>query len=198
MKDGVLWHESHRCRGDPTPASAQVHSTYEDDLATPEDSSRRYEIVDGELFVTPTPRFRHQEVVANLIATLRTLARAHGVGKVVGGPITVRLHDDTITEPDVVFLRVDRLHLVESGRIHGPPDLVVEVLSPSNRGYDRNLKRKRYLASGVAELWIVDADENTVEVWRPGEELRTISSGSFEWRVGERTFEIALEEIFRG
>ena len=180
------------------PASAKVHYTYEDYLAIPEDSSRRYEIVDGELFVTPTPRFRHQEVVANLIATLRTLARAHGVGKVVGGPITVRLHDDTITEPDVVFLRVDRLHLVESGRIHGPPDLVVEVLSPSNRGYDRNLKRKRYPASGVAELWIVDADENTVEVWRPGEQLRTIPTGSFEWRVGERTFEIALEEIFRG
>jgi Uma2 family endonuclease len=71
-------------------------------------------------------------------------------------------------------------------------------LSPSNREYDRTLKRKRYLASGVAELWIVDADENTIEVWRPGEEARTVSSGSIEWRVGEKTFEIALAEIFRG
>ena len=115
----------------------------------------------------------------------------------VGGPITVRLHDDTITEPDVVFLSVDRLHLVESGRIHGPPDLVVEVVSPSNRGFDRDLKRRRYLESGVTELRIVDADENTVEVWRPGDEARTVSSGSLEWRVGDKTFEIALEDAFR-
>ena len=180
------------------PAPTKTRYTYADYLATPEDSSLRCEIVDGALFVTAAPRFRHQEVVANLIATFGTLVRAHGLGKVVGGPITVRLQDDTITEPDVAFLRNDRLHLVVSGRIHGPPDLVVEVLSPSNRGFDRDLKRGRYLDSGVAELWIVDADEGTIEVWRPGEQPRTISSGSVEWRVGERSFEIPLAEIFRG
>lgn len=74
----------------------------------------------------------------------------------------------------------------------------MEVLSPSTRGFDRDLKRRRYLDSGVAELWIVDADAETVDVWRPGEDAWTVSSGSIEWRVGEKTFEIPLAEIFRG
>ncbi len=79
----------------------------------------------------------------------------------------------------------------------GAPDLVVEVLPPSNREYDRTLKRKRYLASGVGELWIVDADERTIEVWRQGQQARTISSGSIAWSVGEKSFDIPLAEIFR-
>ena len=83
------------------------------------------------------------------------------------------------------------------GQVHGPPDLVVEVLSPSNRALDRSLKRKRYMASEVAELWIVDADEDWVEVWRPGLEEPERPAGAVEWRVGERTFEIPLAEIFR-
>ena len=73
----------------------------------------------------------------------------------------------------------------------------MEVLSPSNRGFDRSLKRSRYLENGVAELWLVDPDAETVEVWRPGEEACTVTEGSFEWQVGERTFGIQLAEIFR-
>jgi Uma2 family endonuclease len=174
-----------------------VRFTYEDYLSVPEGSPERFEIIDGELFVTPTPRFRHQQVVVNVSRVLSTLAIDHGLGEVVSGPITVRLADDSVTEPDVIFLRTERLGIVERGRVHGAPDLVVEVLSPSNRDYDRGLKRRRYLASGVPELWILDADEDTVEVWRPGatepETLREIVT----WRVGERTFEVALADIFR-
>ncbi|MEQ1857955.1 MAG: Uma2 family endonuclease [Longimicrobiales bacterium] len=179
------------------PAPAKVRYTYADYLATPEDSSR-YEVVDGELFVTAAPRFRHQEVVANILWLLGSLAREHGLGKVVGGPITVRLHDELVTEPDVAFLRDDRLNLVQGGRIHGAPDLVVEVLSPSNRRFDRDLKRAGYLDHGVPELWLVDADENTIEVWRSGVEPRTLLGGSVDWRTGALTFEIPLAEIFRG
>ncbi len=181
------------------PAPSQIRYTYEDWLSIPEDRSRLYEIVDGELFVSPPPRFRHQQVAMNLSRMLSNLTREHGLGEVVQGPVGVRLGADTVTEPDVLFIAADRLHIVDGkGIVVGPPDLVVEVLSPSNREYDRTLKRKHYLASGVRELWIVDADERTVEVWRPGEPARTISSGSVEWRVGERSFEVALAEIFRG
>ncbi len=180
------------------PVSPEVRYTYEDYLAIPDDSSHRYEIVEGELFVNPTPLLRHQEVVGNFFRVMSTLAIEHRLGKVYTGPATVRLHQDTVLEPDLLFVSTPRLGILDARKgVLGPPDLVVEVLSPSNRGYDRNLKRKRYLASGVAELWIVDADENTVEVWRPGEEARTISSGSIEWNVGGESFELPLAEIFR-
>lgn len=181
------------------PANPEVRYTYEDYLAIPDDPSHRYEIVEGELFVSPTPMPRHQEVVVNFSRVMSTLAIEHQLGKVYTGPITVRLEEDTVLEPDLLFVSSPRLGILDPRRgVLGPPDLVVEVLSPSNRGYDRNLKRKRYLAGGVAELWIVDGDENTIEVWRPGEQARTISSGSVEWHVGERSFLIPLAEIFRG
>ncbi len=181
------------------PAPAPIRYTYEDWLSIPEDRSRLYEIVDGELFVSPPPQFRHQQVANNISHILTNLVLEHELGEVVQSPIGVRLEADTVTEPDVLFIATDRLHIIDrKGVVVGPPDLVVEVLSPSNREYDRVLKRKRYLAGGVPELWIVDTDESTVEVWRPDEPARTVSSGSVEWRVGGRTFEVAIAEILRG
>ena len=180
------------------PARPKIRYTYEDYLSIPEDPSHRHEIIDGDLYVTPTPRFRHQQVVMSIARIVANLCVEHGLGEVVGSPITVHLLDDRVMEPDVTFVRAGRLSIIGSdGQLHGPPDLVVEVLSPSSRDYDRSLKRKRYLASDVPELWIVDADEDAVEVWRPGLEEPERPVGTIEWRVGERTFEIPLAEVFR-
>ena len=179
-------------------ASTNAHYTFEDYLAIPEDSSRRYEIVAGELFVTPTPRPRHQDVVTNLTILLGNLVREQRLGKVTVGGITVRLADDTVLEPDLIFVRSDRLDIIDPVRgVVGPPDLVVEVLSPSNRGYDRNLKRRHYLEFGVRELWIVDADECSIEVWRPGARHPELLRGTINWNVAGRAFEISLEDVFR-
>jgi Uma2 family endonuclease len=180
------------------PARPDIRYTFEDYLSIPEDRAHRYEIIDGELFVTPTPVPRHQQVVMNISRILSTLALEYRLGEVYGAPITVRLRDDRVTEPDVTFVRTGRLGLVDERKgILGPPDLVVEVLSPSNRDYDRTLKRKRYMASGVAELWIVDADEDTLDVWRPGMRNAEPARDFVSWRVGERTFEITLADVFR-
>jgi Uma2 family endonuclease len=180
------------------PRPASIRYTYQDYCSTPEDPSRRYEIVDGELFVTAAPRARHQEVVANLVRVLSGPAWKHGLGKVLPGPLTVHLHDELVLEPDLLFIRTERLDIIGAdGRVHGPPDLVVEILSPSNRSYDRNLKRKHYLEHGVAELWIVDADEHTVAVWRPGTDEPEVPDDTLVWRVGGRRFEIELAEVFR-
>lgn len=176
-----------------------VRYTYEDYLSIPEDPSRRYEIVDGNLVVTPSPRSRHQQVVMNLGAILHGLARSHALGEIFPGPVTVHLHDEGVVEPDVIFVRGDKLEIVDpEGDVHGSPDLVVEVLSPSNRDYDRGPKRKQYLEHGVAELWLVDADEGAVEVWRPGAPEPEVVRDALEWRVAGHRFEIPLEEVFRG
>lgn len=183
--------------------TSTIRYTWADYLSTPADSSRRYEIVDGELFVTAAaPRPRHQQVVSNLLRLLANVATAHGLGEVLPGPITVHLHDELVVEPDLIFVRSDRLVIIDPERgVEGPPDLVVEVLSPSNRSYDRNLKRKHYLENGIAELWILDADERTAEVWRPGDAEPGVARASGEtlvWRVGEHRFEVGLDEVFRG
>jgi Uma2 family endonuclease len=176
-----------------------VRYTYQDYLAIPEDPARRHEIVDGELHVSAAPRFRHQEVVTNLAEVLRGVVRRERTGAVVAGPVTMRLHDQLVLEPDVVFVRRDRLDIVDPGAgIHGPPDVVVEVLSPGTRDYDRGLKRKLYLENGVPEVWIVDADERTLEVWREGWEapLSRRAPQEVEWQVSGRTFRLDLARIF--
>jgi len=75
---------------------------------------------------------------------------------------------------------------------------VVEVLSPWSREFDRGPKRKQYMAWDVPELWIADADERSVEVWRPGADGPEVVRDVLVWRVGEREFEISLEDVFRG
>lgn len=181
------------------PRSSTVRYTWTDYLSTPEDPSRRYEIVDGELFVTAAPRPRHQQVVANLLRVLADLAEAHDLGRVLPGPITVHLHDELVLEPDLVFIARERLDILDPNRgAEGPPDLVVEILSPSNRSYDRNLKRKHYLENGVAEVWILDADEHTLERWRPGDAEPETPGGTLTWSASGQSFEIVLGEVFRG
>lgn len=187
-------------RENPMPDRSTIRYTYQDYLAIPEQTPyRRHEIVDGELFVTPAPRARHQMVVVALTRILATLALEHELGEVIAGPVTVRLHDEGVVEPDVIFVRADRSGIVDpEGAVHGAPDLVVEVLSPSNERYDRGPKRKQYLRYHVPELWLVDADERTVEVWRPGAEKPEVIRDAAEWRIAGHRFEIPLEELFRG
>ena len=132
-----------------------------------------------------------------MLRALDEAVRAGELGKVVPGPVTVHLHDELVVEPDIVFVLRQRMAIVDrEGGIHGPPDLVVEVLSPSNRAYDRDLKRKRYLESGVPEVWIVDADTATVEVWKAGRAGALHSGGTLQWTVGKETLRLDLAEVF--
>jgi len=177
--------------------SSTVRFTYQDLLALPE-STTRHEILDGKLYVTPGPRVNHQRVALDLGATMRSLALEHGLGEVVG-PVNVHVHDELVFEPDLVFIRADRFAIIDpEGDIHGVPDLVVEILSPSTRSYDRNLKRKHYLDAGVPEVWLVDIDARSIEVWRSGSERAERVGDAILWRVGTQSLELPLAEIFRG
>lgn len=177
--------------------SSAVRYTYQDLLALPE-SAARHEIVDGKLYVTAAPRVNHQRVVFALAEVLRALAREHGLGEVLGY-VNVHVHDEMVFEPDLVFIRAGRSEIVDpEGDIHGVPDLVVEVLSPGTRAYDGGLKRRHYLEAGVPEVWLVDVDERSVEVWRPGTDAPERVLDAVVWRVGDLGLPIALADIFRG
>ncbi len=139
--------------------------TYEDLKLIPPDRNR-YEIVDGELFVTPAPRTLHQRIVANLLTALHQHVRQHRLGEVFVAPYDVVLATGTVLEPDVLFVSSSRLHYIGEDNLSGPPDLAVEVLSESTKRLDREVKLKQYALYGVSEYWLVDPEGNTVDVHR--------------------------------
>ncbi|HEX9892250.1 MAG TPA: Uma2 family endonuclease [Actinomycetota bacterium] len=138
--------------------------TYEDLHRFPDDDLRR-EIIDGELFVTPSPERRHQEVVVELLGRIWLQVKEHG-GKVYPAPLDVYLSEDTVVEPDVLFVNSEHLDRAEERYIRGAPDLVVEVSSPSTRRTDLTRKLEVYQRHGVPEYWFVDLDEHRILVHR--------------------------------
>jgi Uma2 family endonuclease len=139
--------------------------TYEDLQHIPPDRNR-YEIVDGELFVTPSPITLHQRIVTNLSGELRQHVRKHRLGEVFVAPLDVVFSFSTVLEPDVIFVSKSRRRIVGEKNLTGPPDLVVEVLSESTAKLDREIKPQQYALYGVSEFWRVDPFEKTVEIFR--------------------------------
>ena len=139
--------------------------TWRDTLLMPEDG-KRYEAIDGELYVTPAPLLRHQWISANLEAALRLMLMEPGHGWVFDAPVGVEFPDtEEGVQPDIVFVSKARQHILVKEGIRGAPDLVVEILSPGTAERDRTIKRKLYQRQGVAQYWVVDPEAECVEVW---------------------------------
>jgi Uma2 family endonuclease len=137
-----------------------------DDLADFPDDGMRREIVTGELVVTPAPTPVHQIISGRLITLLTRYVEDNKLGYVFPAPVDVRLSPHDIVEPDIVFVSNERKDMVLATCIEGPPDLVVEVLSPSTRRMDLVRKRALYARSGISEYWIVDPERRTLEIHR--------------------------------
>jgi Uma2 family endonuclease len=142
--------------------------TYEDYVLLPED--RRYEVIDGELYLTPAPTPYHQTVAMRLGFLLNTHAVEFGIGKVFMAPCDVVLSRFDVLQPDIFFISSGRLSVIGEKYISDAPDLVVEVLSPGTRKRDRLLKARRYVHFGVREMWIADPGKKTIEVFVRTEE----------------------------
>lgn len=133
----------------------------------PEDGNR-YELIEGELFVSRAPSLEHQRLVDNLIVVIRDYLHKHPVGRVWSGPGVI-FSDFSGVIPDLVFVSNERLKEIASGdRVAGAPDLIIEVLSPGaeNAHRDRQAKRQLYRKYGVKEYWLVDAQKRAIEVYR--------------------------------
>ncbi len=138
--------------------------TLEDLQAMPDDG-RRHEILEGDLFVSPSPSRRHQRIVSNLAVVLRHLEDG-GFGQALIAPFDVVLSSHTVVEPDALFVAKDREGILTERYVNGPPDIVVEVLSPTTRAVDQGEKLKAYARYGVREYWLVDPEAETVAVYR--------------------------------
>jgi len=141
----------------------QGHWTYKDYAALPDDG-HRYEIVDGVLYMAPSPNRSHQNTAFEIASYLRTHVKLTGLGQVYIAPFDVELNSQTVVQPDVIVVLNHDLNRITESRIVGAPDLVVEVSSPGTVGYDREKKQQNYARAGVPEYWIADPWSRTVEV----------------------------------
>src|SRR5579883_593429 len=145
-------------------AVAKKAWTYADLLDIPEDISKRYEIIDGELYVSPSPRLPHQRNLIRLADFLRPAEEA-GKGVRYTGPVDVVLDEGNVFVPDLVFISTERLAIAQETHIQGAPDLVVEVLSPSTKHRDLGVKLETYARHGVRFYWVVDTYSRSIQVF---------------------------------
>lgn len=139
-----------------------------DDLwALPDDGVRR-ELIDGQVYVTPSPAWRHQELVLRLAVALKLHSEAHGGGAVSIAPFDVILSGHDVVQPDVLFVADDDQTALTAANLQGPPTIVAEVVSDPAR--DRRIKLGLYAAHRVKEYWVVDPEADQVEVHRLGPE----------------------------
>lgn len=139
--------------------------TLEDYLALT-DEYPRYELLEGELIEMVSPTSKHQIVLALLFRQLDRHCDIHKLGIVLTAPLDVILAPNVVVQPDLLFISVARRSQLIGERINGAPDLVVEIISPTSSGRDLLQKRKLYARHGVAEYWIVDPGDRTIEVQR--------------------------------
>lgn len=179
------------------PASAS-HWTREQVLALPDDG-KRYELVSGELVVTPAPRRLHQRTVAALYRQLYQWVSTTGMGEVLFSPADLTLGEAEVLQPDLFVTRESGSGRSEDWSDISALQLVVEVLSPGTAIYDRQLKRRRYQQAGVPEYWIVDPDARLIERWRPDDVRPEVLTGRLTWRptADSPTHEMDVSQFFR-
>ena len=126
------------------------------DLWRMPDDDQCYEIIEGEVVVSPAPNVSHQEALRNLVRILDRHVVEHDLGVLLFAPIGVVLETASAVQPDLIFVARARLAIVQAKGIFGAPDLVVEILSPSTAARDRGRKRDLYARTGVAHYWYLD------------------------------------------
>jgi Uma2 family endonuclease len=178
--------------------NVETKLTYADYLETSDDE--RYELLNGELILSPSPKEIHQYISSILHIMIGTFVRERSLGKVYYSPFDVVLSNTNVVQPDILFISNERADIITSDNVQGAPDLVVEILSPATAERDRTVKLDLYAQHGVKEYWIVDPDAKTITVLLRGEggfvvdgicgEGETLRSPTLTG------FSLALEEIF--
>ena len=164
--------------------------TYEDYCELPDDG-KRYEILDGELFVSLAPAPRHQTVLQNLHLILGRFVKDHKLGTIYIAPIDMLLAQTTVAQPDLLFIGSGHDAIVTGRAVEGPPDLAVEILSPSTERKDRTTKATLYARYGIRHYWIVHPTERTIELF----ELET---ESYRHVVTEKGDAVVRSPLFPG
>lgn len=173
--------------------------TYDEYRALPDDGIR-YEVIKGTLFMTPAPMSKHQRISRNLEFTIYQHVKKTKQGVVYDAPVDIILANDTVLQPDIVYVRRERAHLISKRGIEGAPDIVIEILSPSTQRVDRTTKMKLYAEFGVQEYWLVDPEVETFEVFTLQGEKYLLSAALSGQEIYESSYieglKVSLDELF--
>ena len=164
------------------PMSAIVPRYTAEEIRRFPDDRVRYEVIRGDLFVTPAPGTAHQRAVLELAGRLQGYLETHSIGEALPAPFEVEFTEDSAVQPDVIVLLESQHRRLTAERLYGPPALVIEIVSYSSKRTDRLEKRELYLAEGVPEYWVVDIEERRVERWRPGHGQPDLLVAQLEWQ----------------
>ena len=161
------------------------------------DDGKRYETVHGELLESPSPRLWHQEIVARLFMLLREYTLRERVGHCFSGPADISWGPDNLVVPDILVADLAQARTLDWSQVQDL-QLVVEVLSTSTARHDRFTKRRLSQDNRVVQYWIVDADNRTVESWRPDQQFPEFFSTDVTWhpRGAVTPLVIALGALF--
>jgi Uma2 family endonuclease len=184
-------------------AKPRIPYTYDDYRTLPEDMSRRYELLDGDLYRVPAPTTTHQRVLRKLLGLLDRHINAMDLGEVFCAPVDVILGEGNareVAQPDIVFVAKAGSDIVKLHGIEGAPDLVIEILSPGTQERDRGYKRTLYARYGVREYWIFDPEKRTLEVYAAKTEGPSLSARHTEDSVLSSSIfpglKISLRDVF--
>jgi Uma2 family endonuclease len=177
--------------------AAPIYYTADMVRALPEDGNR-YEVVYGELLVTPAPRPWHEVVQRRILVAIDSYLGRHSVGEVLGSRADISWGPDVLVSPDVFVVPLEQARTLDWSKMRDLL-LVVEVLSPSSAKHDRFLKRRRYQEAGIPLYWIVDPDERQVEVWTPSDSFPRFEHEQVVWHPSgaAEPFSLSLAELFR-
>jgi len=160
-------------------ANELIKLTYRDYLLLPEDS--RYELIEGDLFMVPSPNELHQRISKRLEYELITFVEDRELGEIYDAPFDVVLSTHNVVQPDILFVARERRGIITDKNIQGAPDLIIEILSPGTSDRDLIVKRTLYAKYGVKEYWIVDPVAESIEICRLAQS-------------GMETFQVYLKE----
>ena len=172
--------------------------TYEDYALLPEGAP--YQLIGGKLVMTPAPTTYHQTISTRLLEKFLFFMAGKNLGMIYHAPIDVYLGEKETYQPDIIFIAKDRLHIIEPAKVKGAPDLVIEILSPSTAYYDLKEKFKVYARQGVKEYWIVDPNDQSIEIYQEEEgKFKQIHRIEKEGKVKSKVlpgFEVEISDVF--
>lgn len=180
------------------PIPEKERYTYEDYAQLPEGAP--YELICGELVMTPSLSAEHQRVLRRLSWSIQQYIDENEPGEIFFAPMDVYFSEEDTPQPDLIFVAQDRLDIIGVQKIEGAPDLIVEVLSPSTAYRDLTTKKRLYEQHGVKEYWTVDPEQHTVEIFENTEEgflqhARVVEKGTATSKLLDG-FSIDLDDLF--
>ncbi len=178
---------------------APIKFTYEDYKSLTESETKRYELLGGDLVMTPSPTWQHQKILLKLAAHLQKFVEVKKIGSIALAPLDVVLGED-VAQPDIFYISKERTSIIQDEEVRGAPDVVIEILSASTAKRDRTYKRTLYARHGVQEYWLVDPASGTVEILALRDQ-GFVRSGLYEQdqmlkSIQLAGFEVSVSEIF--